>query len=101
MGYHKQSPVDQLKCIEGTYVIQEFIKNYEEYPDIELRFLPEEMKNGKLENCICNLNTKVKYVLHIQNLKEVLNYELKLEVLNYELKLEKVHRVSKFNQKSG
>lgn len=57
--------------------MQEFVKNYEKYPEQlgishnELRFLPEKTKNSKQKSFICNLDTKVKSILHIQNIKQV------------------------------
>ena len=89
---------------------KDFIKEYDEnsntgyffevdveYPktlfnshNIELPFLPERKKVGKVEKLICSIEDKEKYVIHIRALKQALNHGLKLK---------KVHRVIQFIQK--
>ena len=56
----------------------------------DLPFLPKRKKVEKVENFICSIEDKEKYVIHIRALKQALNHGLKLK---------KVHRVIKFNQK--
>ena len=55
----------------------------------DLPFLPERMKIEKVQKLGTNLHDKIKYVLHITNLKQPLNHGLVLK---------KVHRVIKFNK---
>ena len=58
----------------------------------DLPFLPERKKVEKVEKfCICSIEDKEKYVIHVRALKQALNHGLKLK---------EVHRVIKFNQKS-
>ena len=52
-------------------------------------FYPKE-KLEKVEQPICSIEDKEKYVIHIRALKQALNHGLKLK---------KVHRVTQFNQK--
>ena len=47
-------------------------------------------KVEKVEQPICSIEDKEKYVIHIRTLKQALNHGLKLK---------KVHRVTQFNQK--
>ena len=56
-----------------------------------LPFLPERMKNEKVEKSVAKLHHKTEYVIHIRNLKQALRHELVLK---------KVHRVIRFNQKA-
>ena len=42
----------------------------------DLPFLPERKKVNKVEKCICNIEDKEKYVMHIKVLKQVLNHGL-------------------------
>ena len=78
---------------------EDFIKKYDEdsntgyffevdveYPktlfnshNIELPFLPERKKVGKVEKLICSIEDKEKYVIHIRGLKQALNHGLKLK----------------------
>ena len=58
---------------------------------IDLPFLPERKKSGKVEKLVCSIGDKEKYVIHIRALKQALNNELKLK---------EVHRVIKFQQKA-
>ena len=88
---------------------EDFIKNYGEdsgigyflevdieYPKQlfdshkDLPFLPERRKLKNVEKCVCSIDDKEKYVIHIRALKQVLNHGLKLK---------NVHRVIKFQQK--
>ena len=55
----------------------------------DFSFLPERMKNKKVEKLAANLHDKTEYVIHIKNLKQALNDTLVLK---------KGHRVIKFNQ---
>ena len=87
---------------------EDFIKNYNQESDKgyflevdvqyteklhelhnDLPFLPERMKIEKVQKLGTNLHDKIKYVLHITNLKQPLNHGLVLK---------KVHRVIKFNK---
>ena len=87
-----------------------FIKNYDENSDVpyflqvdidypkqlwgfhkDLPFLPERRKLGNVENLVCTLKDKEKYVIHIRALKQALNHGLILK---------DVHRVIKFNQEA-
>ena len=43
---------------------------------IDLPFLPERMKIGKVKNFVAKLYYKNKYAVHIQNSKQALNHEL-------------------------
>ena len=47
------------------------------------------MKIDKCKKLVCNLQNKIKYVVHIKSLKETLNHGLKLK---------KVHGIIEFNQ---
>ena len=55
-----------------------------------LPFLPESKIVNKVENLICSVEDKEKYVMHIRVLKQALNHGLVLR---------KIHRVIQFNQK--
>ena len=57
----------------------------------DLPFLPKRKKLEKLENIICSMEDKEKYVIHIRALKQALNHGLKIKA---------VHRVIQFNQKA-
>ena len=57
----------------------------------DLPFLPERIKIEKFEKLVTNLHVNGEYVIHIRNLKQALNHGLVLK---------KVHRVTKFNQKT-
>ena len=57
----------------------------------DLPFLPERKKFEKVENLICSIEDKEKYVIHIRALKQVLNHELILK---------RVHRAIQFNQEA-
>ena len=105
----KRLPVNNFEWIQDTSQFNEdFIKNYNEESDegyflevdVEyteklhdlhngLSFLPERMKNEKVENLVANIHNKTEYVIHIGNLKQALNQGLVSK---------KVHRVIKFNQ---
>ena len=54
-------------------------------------FLPERMKNEKVENFVANLHDKPEFVIHIGNSKEALSHGLVLK---------KLHRIIKFRQKA-
>ena len=106
-------PVNDLKWVKQEDLSQfneDFIKNYDEngntgyflevdidYPkelfDLhkDLPFLPESKKVNKVENLICDIEDKKKYVIHIKDLKQALNNELRLK---------KVHRIIQFKQKA-
>ena len=104
-------PVNKFEWIEDTSQFNEdFIKKYNEESDEEYflevdfqypeklhellndsSFLPERMKIEKVEKLVTNLHDKTEYVLHLRNLKQALNHGVILR---------KVHRVTKFNQKS-
>ena len=86
---------------------EDFIKNYDEnsnkgyvhsdYPKEffnlhkDLPFLPEGKNVNKVENVICSIENKEKYVIHIRSLKQALNHGLQLK---------KVYRIIKFKQKA-
>ena len=55
-----------------------------------LPLLPESKIVNKVENLICSVEDKEKYVMHIRVLKQALNHGLVLR---------KIHRVIQFNQK--
>ena len=55
-------------------------------------FLPERMKDGKLDKFVANIYDKTDYFMHMRNLKQALNNGLGLK---------KVHRVIKFNQNAS
>ena len=55
-----------------------------------LPFLPKSKIVNKVENLICSVEDKEKYVMHIRVLKQALNHGLVLR---------KIHRVIQFNQK--
>ena len=82
---------------------EDFIKNYYENSDEgyfleadveyskalfnshkDIPFLPERKKVEKVEQLICSLEDKEKYVIHIRALKQALNHSIKLK---------EVHRV--------
>ena len=58
---------------------------------IRKNYLPERKKVEKVENLICSIENKEKYVIYIRVLKQALNHGLKLK---------KVHRVIQFKQKA-
>ena len=102
-------PVNNVKWIEDTFQFnEEFVKNYKEENDEgyflkvdvqhceklferhnDFPFLPERMKNQKVEKLVANLHDQTEYVIHIRNLKQALNHGLILK---------NVHSVIKFNQ---
>ena len=106
-------PVNDLKWVKQEDLSQfneDFIKSCDEngntgyflevdidYPkelfDLhkDLPFLPESKKVNKVENLICDIEDKKKYVIHIKDLKQALNNELRLK---------KVHRIIQFKQKA-
>ena len=105
-------PVNGFKLVKNLSKFNEdFMKKYDEdsdtgyffevdveYPktlfnshNIELPFLPERKKVGKVEKLICSIEDKEKYVIHIRALKQALNHGLKAK---------EVHRVIQFNQKT-
>ena len=108
----KKVPVNGFRWLDSdkiNEINEEFIKNYNEngnkgyifgvdvrYPkrlhDLgsDLPFLPERIEISKCKKLICNLSNKVKYVIHVNSLKQMLNHGLKLK---------KIHRVIEFNQK--
>ena len=51
------------------------LKNIHEIHN-DLLFLPERMKNEKVEKLVANSNGKTAYLIHIRNLKQALNYGL-------------------------
>ena len=57
----------------------------------DLSFLPERKKLEKVEELVCGIKDKKKYVVHIRALKQALNHGLILK---------RVHRVIQFNQKA-
>ena len=65
---------------------KELFNNHKNLP-----FLPERKKVEKVENLICSIEDKEKYVIHIRALKQALNDGLKLK---------KVHRIVPFKQKA-
>ena len=103
-------PVNGFKWVKNLSKFSEiFIRNYDknsnkgyflevdiDYPKElfnlhkDLPFLPERKKVKKVEKCICNIEEKERYVIHIKVLKQALNHGLVFK---------KVHRVLQFNQK--
>ena len=108
----KKLPVNGFKWLDNdktNEINEEFIKNYNENDNkgyifqvdvrylkrthdlhSDLPFLPERMEINKCKKLICNLSSKIKYVIHVNSLKEALNHGLKLK---------NIHRVIEFNQK--
>ena len=108
----KKLPVNGFRWRDSdkiNEINEEFIKNYNEndnkgyifevdvrYPkrlhDLhsDLPFLPKRMEINKCKKLICNLSNKIKYVIHVNSLKQALNHGLKLK---------KIHRVIEFNQR--
>ena len=106
----KKLPVNGFKWTDNNIINEEFIKNYNEndkkgyilevdikYPKTlhdlhsDLPFLPERMETNKCKKLVCNLYNKIKYVVHINSLKQALNHGLKLK---------KIYRIIEFNQKA-
>ena len=106
---YKKLPVNGFKWLDNDKINEEFIKNYNEndkkgytlevdvkYPkklhDLhsDLPFLPERMEINKCKKLVCNLY-EIKYVVHINPLKQSLNHGLKFK---------KIHRIIDFNQKA-
>ena len=102
-------PVNNFEWIKDTSQFNEdFIKNYNEESDEgyflevdvqylkrilefhnDLPFLLERMKIENIEKLAANLHDKIKFSMHIRNLKQALNHGLVLK---------KVYKVIKFNQ---
>ena len=78
---------DEGHFLEIDFQYSENLQNFHN----DLTFLPEGMKNAKVEKLVPNLYDKQEYVIHIRNLKQALNHGFVLK---------KVHRVIKFNQKA-
>ena len=66
-------------------------KNYLVNLHKDLPFLPERKKAEKVEELICSIEDKHKYVIQIRALKQALNRWLKLK---------KIHRIIQFKQKA-
>ena len=103
-------PTNGFKWLDSNKINEEFIKNYNEndikgyilevdvkYPKrlhelhSDLSFLSERMEVNRCKKLVCNLFSKIKYVAHINTLKQALNHGLKLK---------KNHRVIEFNQEA-
>ena len=102
-------PVNNFEWIKDTSQFNEdFIKNYNEESDEgyflevdvqylkrihelhnDLPFLLERIKIENIEKLAVNLHDKIKFSIHIRNLKQALNHGLVLK---------KVYKVIKFNQ---
>ena len=88
---------DFIKNFDETGNIGYFLEVYFDYPKEsfnlhkDLPFLPETKKVNKVENIICSIENKEKYVIHIRSLKQALINGLKFK---------KVHRIIQFKQKS-
>ena len=53
------------------HVIHQYAKTNNKYmKDLNLPFLPERMKIGKVQKLAANLHDKNEYVIHIRNLKQ-------------------------------
>ena len=109
----KKLPVGKFKWIEKckfSRFDEEFIKNYDENSDngflyeigveypkiirishIDLPFLPERRKSGKVTKLMGTVEDKEKYVVFISALKQALNHGLKLR---------KIRRIIQFKQKA-
>ena len=96
-------PVNNFEWIKVTsQSYDDLKKNYNEESDkgyflehdvqhdlhIDLPFLPERSKMGKVEKLVTDLHDKTEYVIHIR----------KKQALNQGLVLKEVHRAIKFNQ---
>ena len=53
----------------------------------DLPFLPERQKTEKVEELICSIEDKQKYVIHIRALKQALNHGLKLKRVHRKIKV--------------
>ena len=53
----------------------------------DLPFLPERQKIEKVEELICSIEDKQKYVIHIRALKQALNHGLKLKRVHRKIKV--------------
>ena len=103
-GFKRVKKEELSKCNEDV------IKNYDENGNIgyflevdidylkqlfnfhkDLPFLSESKKVNKVEKCICDIEDKKKFVIHIRALKQALNHRLRLK---------KVHRIIQFKQKA-
>ena len=103
-------PTNGFKWLDSNKINEEFIKSYNEndikgyilevdvkYPKrlhelhSDLSFLSERMEVNRCKKLVCNLFSKIKYVAHINTLKQALNHGLKLK---------KNHRVIEFNQEA-
>ena len=107
----KKLPVNGFKWENDLSRFNEnFIKNYDENSDVgyfveldieypkqlqsyhkDLTFLPERKKLEKVEELVCSIEDKEKYVVHIRALQKALNHGLVLK---------DVHRIIKFNQEA-
>ena len=92
VGGFTPEKIDELakKGKEG-YLLQVDVKHPKELHEnhIELPFLTEKMKIGRVEKLVPNLKDKKKYSVQIKTLNQALKYGLKLK---------KVHRVIEFQQ---
>ena len=107
----KKLPVDGFKWVDDLSMFTEdFIKNYDEEGDVgyllvvdieypktfrmlhsDLPFLPNRMKDNKVNKVVCNVTDKENYSIHIVVLKQALNHGLKLVT---------VHSVTSFRQET-
>ena len=82
-----------LECDEEYFleVDVQYLENLQN-SFIDLPFLPESIKIGKVDKLVANLHNEEEYITYMGKLKQALKYGLVLK---------KVHRVIKFNLKVG
>ena len=91
-------PINNFWWVKDTFQFNEdFIKNYNEENDEgyflevdvqyleklyelhkDLPFLPRKIKIETIEKLVADLHDKIKYVIHVRNLKQALNHGLDL-----------------------
>ena len=82
-----------IECDEEYFleVDVQYLENLQNF-FIDLPFLPESIKIGKVDKLVANLHNEEEYITYMGKLKQALKYGLVLK---------KVHRVIKFNLKVG
>ena len=91
-GYFLEVDVDYPKYLFKSHKDLPFLAERKELINTHkyISFLPKSKKLEKVEQLVCRINDKEKYVVHIRALKQALNHGLVLK---------RVHRVIQFNQK--
>ena len=92
-GYFLEVDVDYPKYLFKSHKDLPFLAERKELINTHkyISFLPKSKKLEKVEQLVCRINDKEKYVVHIRALKQALNHSLKLK---------EVHRVIQFNQRA-